>query len=286
MTYGLLKRSQNGGGNEKVAKKTKNMSWGKTTNLISRKIVDPEQKKQARELEIAGKWNRFTRKLLQKDKIREQRINWKWRRLVNDVLKLERNRSLFIQAKFSRMIRTYVKYRANRKKLQAVGRLRKLSMKLLRYHQEREEADIHGGQRFQTDKYIDQASFEIDISWAVEQRGRIIVQKVLLKLRHSANKSSKGVDWTKGMNQLKAEMSKSNKTKSLMNISRWNRLIHGILRRADAQGNHAVEAASPSLTNMTANSSYLGSRRGSRRRKMSKKVLGRWRNMVELLMLT
>ena len=64
MTYGLLARSQNGGGNEKVAKKTKNMSWGKTTNLISRKIVDPEQKKQARELEIAGKWNRFTRKLL------------------------------------------------------------------------------------------------------------------------------------------------------------------------------------------------------------------------------
>ena len=85
------------------------------------------------------------------------------------------------------MIRAYVKYRANRKKLQAVGRLRKLSMKLLRYHQEREEAGIHGGQQLQTDKDIEQASFEIEISWAVEQRWRIIIQKVLLKLRHSAN---------------------------------------------------------------------------------------------------
>ena len=103
--------------------------WVKTIETAKTLILDPFKKTVS--MEIAGKWNRLTRKLLQKDKIRSQKVHWRWRRLVNDLLKVDRNRRLFVQARFSRLIRAYILYRANRKKLQAVGRLRKLANKLL-----------------------------------------------------------------------------------------------------------------------------------------------------------
>ena len=65
LTYGLLRINQAGGATEKVSSsKPKVMSWNKTKNLISTKIVDPEEKAKAREFEIAGRWNRLTRRLL------------------------------------------------------------------------------------------------------------------------------------------------------------------------------------------------------------------------------
>lgn len=72
------------------------------------------------------------------------------------------------------MIRAYIRYRANRKKLQAVGRLRKLSMKLVRHHENR-------------------------LISTPMQRWGTVIQKVLYKIRHESN----GVDWTEGMNQAK-----------------------------------------------------------------------------------
>lgn len=102
-----------------------------------------------------------------------------------------------------------------------------------------------------------------------------------MRIRHSSNK---GVDWTKGMNQLKAEIGKANKSKSLMNISRWSRLIHGIVRLADSRANMNYEIATPSVVNMTANSSVMGSDRRRKGPRMSKKVVNRWRILTEGLL--
>ena len=89
--------------------------WVKTIATAKTLIIDSFKKTVC--MEVAGKWNRLTRKLLQKDKIRSQKLHWRWRRLVNDLVKVDRNRRLFVQARFSRLIRAYILYRANRKKL-------------------------------------------------------------------------------------------------------------------------------------------------------------------------
>lgn len=178
-------------------------NWMEAIDLAKHKIIDPYKK--AVGLEIAGRWNRLVKKMLHRDKMRSQKICIKWRRMVNDLLKVQRNRSLFIQAKFSRMIRSYITYRANRKKLQAVGRLRKLAMKLLRQDQIRMQRN--------------------SIVYTPMQRWEIVIQKVLFKIRHQSD----GVDWKKGMDQARLQMNALNKTRSMNNIGRWKRFIDGIL---------------------------------------------------------